>query len=170
MFWKIAALALFNSVCAAACLPFQQAPKHIGDTACVTGTVINVGISAKSGTHFLNFCEDHHNCPFTVVIFASDLARIGDVRWLEGKTIEIYGNIKEFKGATEIILSSLTQLRGAAGKLPPLPKQYDVSSHGSYSPGKFKSARAHSKKKNRRSARSADDAAGEADSSAPPDH
>lgn len=137
----------------AECIPYTDAPKHMGRSACVTGKVVKVGHSPRSGTHFLNFCDDYKNCPFTVVIFARDLAQVGDVRWLEGKTIEIHGKIKDYKGQAEIILSDVRQLTGEAAKLPPLPKAYDAATKGSHSAGEFrtnKSSKTKTKSKNKK--------------------
>ena len=163
------ALLLAPPLCSAGCLPIQEAPKHIGDTTCIKGKVIKVATSPRSATHFLNFCHDYRTCPFTVVVFARDLANVGDVRFLEGKDIQIYGKINEYQGAAEIILSSFKQLRGEAAKLPPLPKHYDVSTRGNYSSGKFKSANSSSAKKPRRNNRATDDVAAEADPGPPED-
>lgn len=131
----------------AACLPYTAAPKNIGDSACVTGKVLKVARSARSGTHFLNFCEDYRNCPFSVVIFAKDLPNVGDVRALEGTTIEVYGKIRNYKGQAEIILSDVRQLRGEAAKLPVLPKHYDVETKGTASAGSMQPASPAAKKK-----------------------
>jgi hypothetical protein len=165
----LTALLLLPPFCSAGCLPFQDAPKHVGDTTCIKGKVIKVATSQRSGTHFLNFCQDYRTCPFTVVVFARDLGNVGDVRSLEGKDIEVYGKINEYQGAAEIILSSFKQLRGEARKLPPVPKHYDVSTRGNYSAGKFKSAKSSSAKKQRRNRRTTDDTAGEADTGPPED-
>ena len=72
-----------------------------------------------------------------VVIFARDLKRIGDVRYLQGKQIEVHGKIQEYDGRAEIILSRYQQLRGDAARIPPLPKDYDVEKRGRYSAGSF---------------------------------
>jgi hypothetical protein len=72
-----------------------------------------------------------------VVVFARDLQDVGDVRALEGKTIEIHGRIKEYKGQAEIILNDVRQLSGPVTKLPPLPKNYDVENQGEYSAGQY---------------------------------
>jgi len=134
----LSTLLLFLSAMAASeCIPFTEAPKKIGETLCVTGKVVKVANSPRSGTHFLNFCDDYKNCPFSVVIFSRNLADVGDVRWLEGKVIEIHGKVKDYKGQAEIVLSDIRQLTGEAAKLPPLPKTYDVETKGSHSAGEF---------------------------------
>lgn len=127
---------LLGTLASAACLPIAEAPKKVGETVCITGKVLKV-VEGKNGTHFLNFCEDYRQCPFSVVVFAGDLRQVGDVRHLEGKEIQIHGKVRLYGGRPEIILSDSRQLRGAAAKLPPLPKTYDVERKGRYSAGKF---------------------------------
>jgi hypothetical protein len=123
------------------CLPISQARDNIGKMKCITGKVIKVTRLA-SGTHFLNFCEDYRVCPFQVVVFRGDLKHVGDVRQLEGRIIEIHGDIKDYDGRPEIILKDARQLKGDAARIPPLPKGYDVEKKGRYSAGRFKHPKA----------------------------
>ncbi|HEY7351721.1 MAG TPA: hypothetical protein VH596_03035 [Terriglobales bacterium] len=124
----------FPSLCSAACLPFDQARSHLGETRCVSGTVVRVQQGSR-GVHYLDFCEDYRLCTFTVVIFPYDLKRVGDVRQLAGKSIEIHGEIKEYDNRAEIILENAKQLAGNAIHLPPLPKTFDVEQRGHFSAG-----------------------------------
>ncbi|MGI9103113.1 MAG: hypothetical protein ACR2IF_11785 [Terriglobales bacterium] len=124
-------LILCSPPAAAACIPFEQAPDKVGEQTCVTGKVINVGQS-KSGTFFLNFCDNYRKCPFTVVVFPSSLKNVGDVRALEGQSIEIYGKIQLWRGQAEIVLRDARQLKGEHAKLPPVPKDYDVEKKGKF--------------------------------------
>ncbi len=129
---KLLPILLFSASLVAKCLPMGEAGKHIGDTTCVAGKVRTVSQS-PNGAWFLNFCDDYRQCPFTVVTFARDLRDVGDVRFLEGKEVEVHGKIREYDGRAEIILSDRRQLRGESAGIPPLPKDYDASRHGSYS-------------------------------------
>ena len=122
--------------CAADCLPPDRAVTKLGSTACVRGEVVKV-VQTQSGTHFLNYCANYHECPFTVVIFPRDLRHVGDIRQLQGRTVEISGKVQLYGGRAEIVLREAGQLRGEAAKLPPLPKTYDVERHGKYSAGTF---------------------------------
>ncbi|MBZ5569347.1 MAG: hypothetical protein LAN64_16040 [Acidobacteriia bacterium] len=124
---------LWSSTAAAKCIPMEEAEKRIGDQACVTGKVVKVAQS-KAGTFFLNFCEKYQDCPFTVVVFPSNLKDVGDVRELEGKMIEIWGRITIWRGHAEIVLRDAHQLKGEAAKLPPVPKEYDAERKGKFSP------------------------------------
>ena len=121
---------------AAACIPISEAGNHIGAVRCVAGKVVRVKQGAK-GVHFFDFCEDYRVCPFTVVVFPGDLKQVGDVRQLQGRQIEIEGEVKSYDGRAEIILRRPNQLRGDAAHIPPLPKEYDVERHGKYSAGTF---------------------------------
>lgn len=129
------------------CIPFDQAPKHIGERECVTGKVVRV--QATRNAHYLDFCEDYRLCPFSVVIFSHDVKNVGDVRQLAGQVIEIRGEIKEYNDRAEIILESKKQLSGEAALLPALPKSFGVEQRGHFSAGTFraKKSRATTKKK-----------------------
>jgi len=164
---KLFVWVLLSSIASAKCIDFKEAPKKVGEEQCVTGKVVKVSRSPRSGTTFLNFCDDYRNCPFTVVVFPKDLAGVGDVAKLEGKTIEIFGKIKDYKGQAEIILSDPVQLKGESGKLPPAPKQYDAASKGSARAGSIADAKSPKEKKPRKD-RSKSDAGGEADAEPPP--
>ena len=129
----LVSILLWSSTAAAKCIPYTEADNRIGDQACVTGKVVKVAQS-NSGTFFLNFCEKYQGCPFTVVVFPSNLKDVGDVRALEGKTIEIFGKITSWRGHAEIVLKDARQLRGESAKLPPVPKEYDVERKGKFSP------------------------------------
>lgn len=141
---KLLPILLFSASLAAKCLPMSEAGKHIGDTTCVAGKVLTVSES-PNGAWFLNFCDDYRQCPFTVVAFARDLRDVGDVRYLAGKEVEVHGKIREYQGRAEIILRDRRQLRGESAKLPPVPKDYDASRHGSYSARSFKSSKSSQK-------------------------
>ncbi len=130
------ALPLFYSTfCwAGQCIPFTDAMNHIGEIHCVTGQVVSVK-QGTGGVHYLDFCEDYRLCPFTVVIFPRDLKSIGDVRQLQGRTIEIHGPVKGYDGRAQIVLEEARQLSGETARIPPLPKSYDVEKRGHYSAG-----------------------------------
>ena len=136
-------------IACADCIPITEAKHHIGQTRCVTGKVLRVKEGTR-GVTFFDFCEDYRVCPFTVVVFGSDLKSVGDVRQLQGKTIEIHGPVKEYDGRAEIILSQPRQLTGDAAWIPPLPKNYDVEKKGRYSAGKFSRPKSQGKPKPKR--------------------
>jgi hypothetical protein len=131
---------LLSSLAHPDCLSFDQAKKHVGEIKCITGKVVRVK-QGSGGVHFLDFCDDFRLCPFTVVIFPSDLKSVGDVRQLAGRMIEIHGQVKEYDGRAEIILEEYRQLSGSGAKIPPLPKNYDVEQKGRYSAGTFSHAK-----------------------------
>ena len=124
----------------AACIPFDQAHKHIGETQCITGKVVRVQ-AGTGGTHYLDFCDDYRLCSFSVVVFSHDLKNIGDVRQLAGKVVEIRGEVKEYDDRAEIILESRKQLSGEFATLPPLPKSFDVEQRGHFSAGTFRGSK-----------------------------
>ena len=119
------------------CIPIQDAAQHVGETKCVSGTVHRVRVGTK-GVHFVDFCEDQLACPFTVVVFPHDLKDVGDVRRLEGRTIEVHGAVKLYDGRAEIILNRISQIEGGSTLIPALPKNYDVEKQGHYSAGRMR--------------------------------
>jgi hypothetical protein len=131
------------------CIPFTQARDHIGETQCITGTVLRVKPGYRGVTYF-DFCEDFRVCPFTVVIFPGHLRDIGDVRQLQNRRVEIHGELKAYDGRAEIVLEQLRQLGGLGAKIPRLPKHYDVGNKGHYRAGTFslpKASKTPSKKR-----------------------
>jgi DNA/RNA endonuclease YhcR with UshA esterase domain len=137
---KIASALLISALlcgeAAADCLPFDEARKHLGENRCITGRVVRVKQGDK-GVHYLDFCDDFRLCPFMVVIFPGDLKSVGDVRQLQGRVVEIHGQVREYDGRAEIILQEYHQISGSGVKIPPLPKDYDVGKKGKYSAGTF---------------------------------
>jgi len=133
------------------CIPFREAGQHVGETKCISGKVLRVKLGVK-GVHFLDFCEDQLSCPFTVVVFSHDLKDVGDVRRLEGRTIEIQGAVKLYDGRAEIILNRIGQISGGAAMIPPLPKKYDVENRGHFSAGRLRPTRKPTKSKAKPSA------------------
>jgi DNA/RNA endonuclease YhcR with UshA esterase domain len=127
------------------CVSFAEASKHVGTIACVSGTVLGVE-DGRKGAKVLNFCKDKM-CPFTVVVFPADLKKMGDVRQLEGRQIEIKGTIQDYDGRAEIILRRSQQLgKGAFLLFPTVPTDYDAERAGHYSTGKSTHAKAPKKK------------------------
>jgi len=140
----LAFIVLFAALCkssSADCIPFTEAQAHIGETQCVTGKVLRVKAGTR-GVTFFDFCEDFRVCPFTVVIFPGHLRDIGDVRQLKDRIVEIHGQLREYDGRAEIVLSQLQQLGSAAALVPKLPKNYDVENEGHYRAGNFSLPRA----------------------------
>ncbi len=129
---RILVLLLASANCFAACLPITEAPNKLGSTLCITGKVLSVERSPTGAVWFLNFCEDYTQCPFSAVVFTRDLRDVGDVRMLAGRTVEVHGTIKQYKGKPESIIRDARQLKGEAAKLPPVPKDFDVQKKGRY--------------------------------------
>jgi hypothetical protein len=149
-------LAVFFSCSAltqAACIPPNQAAKHVGETKCVRGKVTRIQ-RADDGAHYLQFCEEvAGNCSFSAVVFAEDLRHVGDIRQLQGKFIEVHGDVKDSDRGTQIIVSDAWQLKGEASSIPPLPKNYDVEKKGRYSAGVFSHPRSYATSKKRQTAK-----------------
>ena len=59
------------------CYPVGEASQHVGESKCITGKVLHVKDGPK-GVQFIGVCEDRAACPFSVVVFASELKDVGD--------------------------------------------------------------------------------------------
>ncbi len=94
------------------CVDFRQAGAHTGEEACITGRVLRVFVS-RGGNAFLDFCADYRECPFTSVIFSSDLGKFGDLQTLRGRQVEIRGPVSIYNGRAEIIIHGPDQIRAA---------------------------------------------------------
>ncbi len=91
-------------------IDYTEAGNHIGEYACVSGTVDHVYTSRK-GTIFLNFCPDYKTCPFGAVVFGSDAYKFLNPRQYKGRAVEITGLISSYKGQPEIILRDPGQIK-----------------------------------------------------------
>lgn len=140
----VISVALLTSLAHGECLSIDQTKNKIGARVCVSGKVLKV--AAGRGAHFLDFCEDYTQCPFTVVVFDRDLRDVGDVRQLEGRLIEIHGTIVQYEGRSEIVLRDSAQLKGSSPRLPPVPKSYDAARRGNYSATAKRAGKTSSKK------------------------
>lgn len=90
-------------------IDYTKAPSHIGEYASVRGTLVKAHTS-KTGTVFLDFCENYKTCPFSGVIFADDAKKFDNLSRLNGSTVTLTGKISSYQGRAEIVLSSPTQL------------------------------------------------------------
>ncbi|WP_439925207.1 hypothetical protein [Nitrobacter sp. JJSN] len=88
----------------------QDLSGHIGETVITKGTVDEVHTSTKGNT-FLNFGGSYPQQAFTAFIPVKNAAMFPDVHALQGKTVEVSGPVKLYKGKPEIILESPSQLK-----------------------------------------------------------
>jgi len=94
------------------CVDLKDAGAHVGETGCVSGRLLRV-FTSRGGNTFLDFCQDYRACPFTSVIFARDKEKFGDLQSLNGRQVEIHGNITTYQGRAEIIVRDPEQIRVA---------------------------------------------------------
>jgi hypothetical protein len=67
--------------------------------------------AARSGNTFLDFCDDYRTCPFSSVVFATDKNKFGDLQSLQGRRIELRGDVVNYQGRAEIIIHDPHQVR-----------------------------------------------------------
>jgi DNA/RNA endonuclease YhcR with UshA esterase domain len=85
-----------------------DADKHIDESMIVTGKVVSVSI--RPTIVFLNMDKAYPDSPFTAVIMAKNTNGFGDLKALEGQSIEVSGKIKSFHDKPEIVMDSTNQL------------------------------------------------------------
>jgi len=90
-------------------IDYAEAINHVGEYASVRGTLIEA-YTSKTGTVFLDFCNNYKTCPFSGVIFADDAKKFGDLSHFNGTTVTLTGKIVSYEGKAEIILSSPSQI------------------------------------------------------------
>jgi hypothetical protein len=93
------------------CADIRNAGPMVGKNGCVAGLVLRV-YTARTGNTFLDFCQDYRTCPFTSVIFSADKGKFGNLESLQGKRVEIRGNVVTYQGHAEIIVHDPQQVRG----------------------------------------------------------
>jgi DNA/RNA endonuclease YhcR with UshA esterase domain len=87
-----------------------EAMAHVGQSVTVEGAVSNVFV-ARSGITLLDIGGRYPDNPFTAVIFASDAGKFPDVKTLGGKTVDVSGPVKLYKGKPEIVVSDAAQIK-----------------------------------------------------------
>lgn len=88
-----------------------DARAHIGQTVTVEGVVSEVYFAARSHTTFIGMGGAYPNNVFTAVIFRQDASTFPDVEALNGRTVDVTGTVRLYKGIPEIILKSADQLK-----------------------------------------------------------
>jgi DNA/RNA endonuclease YhcR with UshA esterase domain len=87
----------------------EEAAKHVGETATVTGKVDGFHQSGK-GNIFLNMGGKYPNQAFTAFIPSSSAAQFPQPEQYEGRTVAVSGKITLYKGKPEIIVNSPSQV------------------------------------------------------------
>lgn len=87
---------------------YTEAPKHIGEKATIKGTVLKV-FTSKSGVTFFDYCKTSNKCPFSAVIFASDLSKFKDVSKY-ARSLSITGIVKSYQGKAEMVVDDPGQI------------------------------------------------------------
>lgn len=85
----------------------KDAKDNIGKTAVVKGKVASI-FASKNGNTYINFDEKSPNQTFTVVLFKDSQVDVSSIT--EGCILSVSGEIKEYKGKPEIVLSKSEQI------------------------------------------------------------
>lgn len=93
-----------------AAISAEDAAGHEGDFVTVEGFVRNVHTARSGSATFIDLDGVYPDNPFSAVIFADDMARVGDVGNLMGRTVDITGKIRIYRGRPEIVVSTGKQI------------------------------------------------------------
>ena len=88
-----------------------DAPKHVGETVTVEGTVSAVHTESRSGVTFIDMGGRYPDQDFTGVIFKDDAGKFPNVESLAGKVVDITGQLHDYKGRPETVLNDPAQLK-----------------------------------------------------------
>ena len=88
-----------------------DAPKHVGETVTVEGTVSAVHTDPRSGVTFIDMGGRYPDQAFTGVIFKDDASKFPNVESLTGKVVDMTGPVHDFKGKPETILNDPAQIK-----------------------------------------------------------
>lgn len=87
----------------------SQVEKFFQETVVVTGKVAQVTLREK--LVYLNLDEKFPATPLSCVIFAKATNQFGDLKALEGKSVEVEGRIESYRDKPQIVLTSTNQLK-----------------------------------------------------------
>jgi DNA/RNA endonuclease YhcR with UshA esterase domain len=108
----ILGLILLATPAAAETIKPADARAHVGQTVTVEGVVSEVHIaSGGSGMTFIDMGGRYPDNAFAAVIFRDDASKFPNVAALNGKTVDITGAVRLYKGKAEIILKDAAQLK-----------------------------------------------------------
>ena len=94
-------------------MPEHDAAGQVGQTATVCGLVTSAKYAANSRAQptFLDMGQPYPNQAFAAVIFGSDRAKFGEPETtLAGKRICVTGQVRNYRGKPEIIVSDPSQV------------------------------------------------------------
>ncbi len=108
-----AVVGLWAPAAGAADLRPEDAAKHIGETATVCGVVVSAKFEAhaRSQPTLLDLGKRYPHAIFTAVIYGDNRSKFGTPETsLRGKRICVTGQISDYRGKPEIVLTHPSQL------------------------------------------------------------
>ena len=107
-----------------ACVPAEEAAKHLNRDVCVSAHVYDV-VGLPDGTRFLDVCAPEtpdDRCRFTIVSLWVDRADVGELRKYRDLDVEVRGIVRPMHGRVGVLLSHARQFYGGPPKFKPNPK------------------------------------------------
>jgi DNA/RNA endonuclease YhcR with UshA esterase domain len=88
-----------------------EAKNHVGQNVTVEGVVSEVHHVQSGRATLIDMGGSYPNNAFTAVIFKDDFSKFPNADSLAGKTIDVIGQIKEYRGRPEILLKDAGQIK-----------------------------------------------------------
>jgi exonuclease VII large subunit len=89
--------------------PYTEAASHAGQNVTIEGPVSEV-FTSRRGDTFIDIGGRYPNQQFSGVVFVDDANIVGNVHGLEGKTVDLTGRIRMYRGKPEIVIHSAGQI------------------------------------------------------------
>jgi DNA/RNA endonuclease YhcR with UshA esterase domain len=84
---------------------------HVGQTLTIEGAVSEIHRSRSGRQILINMNGRYPNNALTAVIFQNDFAKFANIESFNGKTVQVTGAIKLYRGKPEIVLSDPSQIK-----------------------------------------------------------
>jgi DNA/RNA endonuclease YhcR with UshA esterase domain len=92
-------------------IPAAEAKNHIDKDVTVEGVVSEVHHAASGRAIFIEIGGRYPSNQFSAVIFKDNFNKFSTADSLAGKTVDVTGQIKDYRGRPEIILEDPAQLK-----------------------------------------------------------
>jgi DNA/RNA endonuclease YhcR with UshA esterase domain len=88
-----------------------DAQKHVGQVVTVEGVVSDVHAAASGRATFIDIGGNYPDNAFAAIIFSGNTSKFPNVDALNGKTVDVTGTVRLYKGKPEIILNEAAQIK-----------------------------------------------------------
>jgi hypothetical protein len=109
--WIALLAAVAAAPASAAVIAPAAAKAHAGQSVTVEGLVSEVHTARSGNETFIDMGGAYPNQAFTAVIYQPNMAAVGDVSGLAGKTVDLTGTVQLYQGKPMMLITSRRQIR-----------------------------------------------------------